>query len=76
MERNPKVLNHQSDSIKTKIRHAGASIDATLNRPFDLISSRPLESLGVALAFGLLSGKFPSATRNLLESFVSHSLKR
>ena len=76
MERHQKVLSSQSDAIKAKIRHAGASIDAGLKSPFDLISRRPLESLGVALAFGLLSGKFPNATRNMLESFFNHQLKR
>lgn len=75
MERQQKI-NSQADALKTKIRRAGANLDSGFQYPFSLVSKNPLESLGVALALGLLFGKFPNASHKMLELFVNQQIKR
>ena len=75
MERQQK-MNLQADALKAKIRRAGANLDSGFQYPFALVSKNPLESLGVALALGLVFGKFPNASHKILELFVNQHIKR
>jgi ElaB/YqjD/DUF883 family membrane-anchored ribosome-binding protein len=74
MEGKQKLIS-QTEALKAKIRRAGASFDSSINQPFALVSNNPFESLGVALALGLLVGKFPNTTYKMLELFVNRQLK-
>lgn len=76
MEGQQKTMNARTEAAKAGLRRAGAELDTSLQRPFALVSQHPLESLGAALALGLLSGRFPKATRSVLELVLSNLTKR
>ncbi len=64
--------DERSEAAKAKLRSAGASIDAAMQRPLDAIQhpfsfagQHPLESLGIALALGMIVGRSPNLMRNV-----------
>jgi ElaB/YqjD/DUF883 family membrane-anchored ribosome-binding protein len=64
--------DERTEAAKAKLRSAGATIDAALQRPLDAIQhpftfagQHPLESLGVALALGMIVGRSPNLMRNV-----------
>lgn len=70
------TVSARTDAAKARLRRAGADLDASLQRPFALVSQHPLEALGAALALGLLSGRFPRASRSVLEWVLGSVTKR
>ncbi len=76
MERDATRMKHSADArteaAKARLRSLGAEIDAAIQKPLDAIQQPlslparyPLESLGVALALGLIVGRSPNALRNV-----------
>lgn len=62
----------RTEAAKARLRSLGAEIDAALQRPIDAIQQPlslparyPLESLGAALALGLIVGRSPNLVRNV-----------
>jgi ElaB/YqjD/DUF883 family membrane-anchored ribosome-binding protein len=62
----------RTETAKAKLRSAGANIDAAIQRPLEAIQhpfsfagQHPLESLGVALALGMIVGRSPNLMRNV-----------
>ena len=69
----------RTEAAKARLRSVGADIDAAIQRPLDAIrhplealqnplalpARYPLESLGVALALGLIVGRSPNLARNV-----------
>jgi hypothetical protein len=62
----------RSEAAKAQLRSAGAKIDAAIQKPLDAIQhpfsfagQHPLESLGIALALGMIVGRSPNLMRNV-----------
>jgi hypothetical protein len=62
----------RSEAAKAHLRSTGAKLDAAIQRPLDAIQhpfsfagQHPLESLGVALALGMIVGRSPNLMRNV-----------
>jgi hypothetical protein len=62
----------RSEAAKAQLRSAGAKIDAAIQKPLDAIQhpfsfagQHPLESLGIALALGMIVGRSPNMMRNV-----------
>jgi ElaB/YqjD/DUF883 family membrane-anchored ribosome-binding protein len=63
----------RTEAAKARLRSLGAEVDAAIQRPLDAIQQPfslpgryPLESLGVALALGLIVGRSPNLARNVV----------